>query len=131
MKLKRLIPMLNVSHIENSLEFYQRGLGFSIVSDPAAVADWRWANIRSGDAELMLSESGGSPALKQNIDPHLDTSWPCIYYFYPDDVDAMHAHLCDQGYSPSALQTTLYDMREFSIQDPDGHLLSFGQDAEQ
>ena len=32
------------------------------------------------------------------------------------------------GYQPTPLQVTSYGMHEFSLVDPDGHMLSFGQD---
>lgn len=129
MKLVQLIPMLNVSNIETSLDFYRNALGFEVVSAPEAVKEWRWATIRSGDTELMLSQAGGPPGRRQGPDPHADTSWPVIFYFYPDDVAALHAHVTQQGFSPTPLEVTFYGMNEFSLRDPDGHLLSFGQDA--
>lgn len=130
MKLENLIPMLNVADIEHSLDFYSRALAFEVVSDPAAVAEWRWATIRSGRCELMLSETGHPPPPPGRADPHADDSWPAIYYFYPDDVEALHAATRERGFEPTALMTTHYGMREFSLRDPDGHWLSFGQDAE-
>ena len=130
MKLQQLIPMLNVSNIEASLEFYRNTLGFEIVSDPDMVGDWRWATIRSGNTELMLSESRSEPDAGKITDPHVDTSWPVIFYFYPDDVAALHAKVLAGGFEPTALEVTHYGMREFSLTDPDGHLLSFGQDAD-
>lgn len=130
MKLTNLIPMLNVSNINHSLTFYDKALGFEVVSDPAAVDEWKWATIRSGDTELMLSESEGCPTMPQNLNPHERVDWPAIYYFYPDDVEQLHRHVLDAGYSPTPLETTFYGMKEFSLQDPDGHVLSFGQDAE-
>ena len=130
MQLQQLIPMLNVADIETSLEFYRRSLGFEVVSDPAAVADWRWATIRSGRTELMLSESRHQASEPRVQDPHTDTDWPAIYYFYPDDVVSLYAHVLAEGFEPTALAVTHYGMREFSLIDPDGHVLSFGQDAE-
>ena len=41
MALKNLIPMLNVSGIEASLEFYREALDFKMVSNPNAVKEWR------------------------------------------------------------------------------------------
>lgn len=122
--------MLNVSNIENSLDFYRRAAGFEVVSDPAAVRDWRWATIRSGLTEMMLSESRTEPGPREVEDPHEQTGWPAIYYFYPDDVVRLYAHVLAEGFEPSALRVTHYGMREFSLVDPDGHVLSFGQDAE-
>ncbi len=131
MTLQNLIPMLNVSDIETSLDFYRRACGFEVVSDPAAVSDWRWATIRSGNTELMLSESRHQPDPEPVENPHSDTRWPAIYYFYPDDVVALYAEVIRNGFEPTALEVTHYGMREFSLTDPDGHLLSFGQDADE
>jgi uncharacterized glyoxalase superfamily protein PhnB len=130
MKLTNLIPMLNVSNIETSLDFYEKALGFQIVSPTDAVKEWRWAAIRSGNTELMLSESRCDLRQKKGIDPHSDASWPAIFYFYPDDVTTLHAHVSREGYKPTPLHVTLYGMKEFSLQDPDGHVLSFGQDSD-
>ena len=129
MVLKQLIPMLNVSDIDASLAFYHDALGFEVVSDPVAVREWRWATIRSGSTELMLSQTENGPGLEQCDDPHADTSWPTIFYFYPDDVERLYAEVIAAGFEPTALIDTIYGMREFSLRDPDGHLLSFGQDS--
>ena len=131
MKLKHLVPMLNVSNIDDSLDFYQQACGFEVVSDPAAVRQWRWATIRSGYTELMLSESGQAVVETKISDPHVDTNWRSIFYFYPDDVLGLYAHVIAQGFKPTPLVVTTYGMREFSLIDPDGHVLSFGQDSKQ
>jgi catechol 2,3-dioxygenase-like lactoylglutathione lyase family enzyme len=47
MQIKRLTPMLKVSDIERSLKFYQKLVGFELVSPRRAVDQWRWAWIRS------------------------------------------------------------------------------------
>ena len=129
MKLKNLIPMLNVSDIEESLKFYQTALGFEVVSDTNAVKEWKWATIRSGGTELMLSETESPPNFEKGIDPHQDISWPTIFYYYPESVDQLHAHVLAHGYKPTEIINTIYGMKEFSIQDPDGHMLSFGEDV--
>ncbi len=121
--------MLNVSNIFNSIEFYEKALSFKVVSDPKLVEEWRWATIRSGKTELMLSETDTNIPLKMPIDPHQSTAWPSIFYFYPEDVNQLYQHVKDCGYQPTPLINTIYAMKEFSIQDPDGHMLSFGEDA--
>lgn len=129
MALKQLIPMLNISNIEESLTFYNTALSFEVVSDLAAVKEWRWATIRSGNTELMLSETESPPQFEKGIDPQQSVNWPTIFYFYPDNVAQLHKHLLDNGYIPTAIVNTIYGMKEFSIQDPDGHMLSFGEDS--
>jgi uncharacterized glyoxalase superfamily protein PhnB len=128
MALKNLIPMLNVSDIKASLEFYCEALDFNVVSNPDAVQEWGWATIRSGWTELMLSQTDSPPTPVADIDPHANNAWPVIFYFYPDDVARLYAQVIARGYLPTPLQVTIYRMREFSLADPDGHMLSFGQD---
>jgi uncharacterized glyoxalase superfamily protein PhnB len=129
MKLKQLIPMLNVHNITASLDFYEQAFGFRIVSDPGTIEEWKWATIQSGDTSLMLTETSSAPHFKQEEVRPESKDWPCIYYFYPDDVKALYQHLLDKGYTPTDLHETFYGMNEFSIRDLDGHLLSFGQET--
>lgn len=131
MTLQNLVTVLNVSDIESGLEFYRDALDFKLVSDSAAVKRWRWATIRSARTELMLSQTDSPPPGGEPIDPHSSSAWPCIFYFYPDDVARLYAQVIARGYRPTPMIDTRYSMREFSLQDPDGHLLSFGQDARQ
>ena len=44
------------------------------------------------------------------------------------DVARQYAQVIACGYQPAALKVTVYGMRDFSLTDPDGHRLSFGQD---
>ena len=127
MALKNLIPMLKVSDIEASLEFYRDAFDFKLVSNPDAVKEWQWATIRSGWTELMLSQTESPPKPVVDHDPHASTAWSAIFYFYPDDVARLYAQVIARGYKPTPLAVTTYGMREFSLPDPDGHLLSFGQ----
>ena len=127
MRLKRLTPMLNVSDIERSLDFYREIVGFELASPRQAVEEWRWAWIKAGDCELMLSESGGPANQVAQTDPSHDEGWPAIYYFYPEDVVALHADVKRKGFQVSDLRVTFYGMKEFEVRDPDGHILWFGQ----
>jgi uncharacterized glyoxalase superfamily protein PhnB len=131
MRLKRLTPMLNVADIERSLSFYQAIAGFELVSPRDALEQWRWAHIRAGDCELMLSESGGPANPGAPVDTSEDDGWPAIYYFYPEDVTALHGEIRRQGLQASDLRVTFYGMKEFELRDPDGHILWFGQETEE
>ena len=76
----------------------------------------------------MLSQTESPPEPTAVVDPHTNTTWPVIFYFYPDDVARLYAQVVARGYRPTPLKVTIYGMREFSLTDPDGHMLSFGQD---
>jgi uncharacterized glyoxalase superfamily protein PhnB len=131
MALKNLIPVLNVSDIEASIEFYHDAFDFKVVSNPDAVKEWHWATIRSGWTDLMLSQTDSPPKPVVDNDPHANTAWPAIFYFYPDDVARLYSQVVARGYKPTPLEVTRYGMREFSLPDPDGHMLSFGEDEQE
>jgi uncharacterized glyoxalase superfamily protein PhnB len=130
MALKNLIPMLNVSDIEASLEFYREALDLKVVSNTDAVKEWHWATIRSGWTEIMLSQTEPPAVTRSTNHPQSDNARSTIFYFYPDDVARLYAQVIARGYQPTALQDTVYGMREFSLTDADGHRLSFGQNEE-
>jgi hypothetical protein len=69
MRMERLTPMLNVSEIERSLNFYREVAGFELSSPRETIEQWRWAHIKSGSCELMLSESGGPVKQVAPIEP--------------------------------------------------------------
>ena len=131
MRIMRLTPMLNVSDLERSLEFYQKLAGFELASPREAINEWRWAWIKSGQCELMLSEAGGPAHRAEQIDPSRDEGWPAIYYFYPEDVVALHTEVQRRAIPASDLRVTFYGMQEFEVRDPDGHILWFGQGTDE
>jgi catechol 2,3-dioxygenase-like lactoylglutathione lyase family enzyme len=127
-KLQGMTPMLNVQDIDRSLAFYRDTLGFELASSQEALEERNWCYIRHGAIHLMLD--GGTSEGEALFDPDTvpeDGAWHAIYYFYPEDVVALHSQLADSGYDVSELYVTAYGMREFWLKDPDGHLLTFGQ----
>ena len=53
------------------------------------------------------------------------------FYFYPDNVVALHESLKSRGYTVSDLRVTFYQMKEFEMEDPDGYQLWFGQETDE
>ena len=116
MKMRRLVPMLPVSSMPASVDFYRK-LGFSVEQRNDA---WRWAMLCFGECRLMLDES---------INVHPAAARPCVLYLYPDDVVRYHEQVRRNGLALPDLEATFYGMTEFRIEDPDGNRLWIGQDA--
>ena len=131
MKFKGVTPMLNVSNIERSLAFYRDLLGFVVTSDERKIQEWRWAFLKNGGSEIMLSESGGIGERQAVIAAESEGRWPMILYFYPTDVVALHAELLAAKADVSELRLNFYGRQEFQLRDPDGHLCWFGKELEQ
>src|SRR4029450_3244624 len=111
MALTRLTPMLHVADVERSLAFYRDHLGFSVVSPEGGAGGLAGGPIRRP----------GDPG----------AGWPVMFYFYPDDVESLHLALGSRGVEVGELCVTFYRMKEFSCLDPDGHMLTFGQETDE
>ena len=48
-------------------------------------------------------------------------------FFVVTDVDALHATVSPRATIVMPLKTQFYGMREFAIEDPDGHILTFAE----
>ena len=110
----RIVPMLPVRSIRNSIEFYKK-LGFTV---DEANDHWGWAKLSYGACGLMLDQS-------INADPGAPKN--AVLYLYPDDVAAYHATVRANGVEVPDLSITFYNMKEFRIDDPDGNRLWIGQ----
>lgn len=112
--MRRLVPMLPVRHMPDSVVFYQK-LGFSV---ERRNDEWRWAMLCFGECRLMVDQS---------INLHAGIPRTSVLYLYPDDVAAYHRQLRAQGLVIPELERSFYGMHEFRMQDPDGNRLWIGQ----
>lgn len=115
MKMTRLIPMLPVTSMPLSLDFYCRMLGFEVEK---RMDHWGWAILRFDDCRLMLDQS---------INAHPDQPRDAVIYLYPEDVVEYHRQVRENGLTVPDLSITFYDLKEFRIADPNGNQLWIGQ----
>jgi hypothetical protein len=119
-------PILLVRDVIRSAEYWRGKVGFSFPrfwgEPPAFCMPQRDGHI------IMLSQAPADHV----IVPHwriVDKMWNA--HFWVDDVEAMHAELVERG---AAIDYSLcvqpYDVKEFGIQDLDGHDIAFGQDLD-
>jgi uncharacterized glyoxalase superfamily protein PhnB len=112
--MNRLIPMLPVSSMPASVDFYRK-LGFSVEERND---EWGWAMLRFDDCRLMLDQS---------INAHPGMPRSSVLYLYPEDVAEYHRQVRSHGVIVPDLDVTFYGMTEFRLDDPDGNRLWIGQ----
>ena len=115
MKMTRLVPMLPVKSMPQSVNFYCQMLGFEVEQRND---DWGWAMLRFDECRLMVDQS---------INTHAGQFRDSILYLYPDDIVEYHKQVRINGLTVPDLETTFYGLTEFRIDDPDGNRLWIGQ----
>jgi len=121
-RIEQAAPVLLVSDMERTVAWFGDALGWEcqLHGEPANFG------IASRDGARIMFALCGTP---QAIVPNwriVDSIWNV--YIRVDDVDAAYAEILERG---TAIDYTLCDqpwgMREFGVQDPDGHDIAFGQ----
>ena len=132
---KGLTPILNVSNIYESFEWFEK-LGWSKA--------WEWgtpptfACVRSGKYEIFLCEGcqGGRGKSTDDTTSPLEGHdladrgmWMSIWV---DDVDEVHQTCLDRGIEVTFSPTDMpWNVREMHVRHPDGHVFRIGKGLEE
>jgi len=126
MNVKRITPVLLVNEIEPQLHFWMDRLGFTKAIEVPDGNKLGFVNFQSGPAEVMYQtfasvEKDAPPAMHA-----ASRKGPTYLYLEVDNLDAVLAALKDV---PKVMpeRIAFYGMREFAVQDPAGHFITFAQ----
>ena len=108
MRLKALIPMLGVADVQRSVDFYCKTMGFQMGGSYAPEGRLCWASLQRDDVSLMLTLNESA----RTADGHR-CGHNTILYFYPDDVESLHAELKGKDARVGDLRVTFHEMKEF------------------
>jgi len=127
-----LCPLLQVFDMPTSVKFYREVLGFELAGNSPIVHSpqgdyFHWCMLRRGSTTIMLNTAYDEGERPPVPDParfavHSDTA----LFFGCPDVDTTFNQLLP--FHITVLEkpfTTVYNMRRFTIADPDGYNLSF------
>ena len=131
------VPILLTESMRQTIEYYCDTLGFE-VANAMPSDEPSWCFLKRGSASVMFIETHdhdhdddhhshdhGHDHEADHQDPSgMNRLWSL--YFYPDDVDALWEKMKDVATVVSPLEDMDYGMREFTIRDPNGYALNFG-----
>lgn len=126
MNVRRITPVLLVNEIEPLLPFWIDLLGFTKTVEVPDGNKIGFVAFQKGTAELMYQtyasvEKDAPPAMSAQA-----RKGPTYLYMEVDNLDAVLATLKDtKKVMPE--RTAFYGMREFAVQDPEGHFITFAQ----
>jgi lactoylglutathione lyase len=127
MNAKKLTPNLVVRDVEASLRFYEGVLGCTrglLVPDKAPFI---FASVKSGEVEIFLNELENvikeHPAMKGKPLASISS-----IFIEVDGIEALLKRVESQRTKLiMPLTEQWYGMREFTVADPDGHLIVFAE----
>jgi uncharacterized glyoxalase superfamily protein PhnB len=120
------IPVLNCQSIEATLKFYQQQLQFVVVKKRDLKGGLHWVHLMHGDTTLMLQS-----APQDFSSPTSGADSKITLYFFVNNIDDLHHFIKAKNSNVSMLKETDYQMREFSIIDPEGNTVTIGMSCKQ
>jgi lactoylglutathione lyase len=132
MKLTDVVPNLIVRDITASTEFYRDVLEFSVVTTVPEQAPFVFVWLRRDDVSVFLNSV---PAVAEDLPavaarPVGGTATMFITLETADvgqGVDGLFAAVAKRSRVVMPLKDQFYGMREFAVEDPDGHVVIFAQ----
>ncbi len=120
MKVERTVPLLVVSDIARSREFYCDGLGFETANraETKGVLTWCWLEHSGGAALMLQQECDEDP-------PAAQRGKGIVFYFLCDDADAVYREITERGVTATEPAVAFYGMNQTFVTDPDGYELCF------
>jgi lactoylglutathione lyase len=126
--LKQLTPNLMVNNVNETVNFYQKILGFELVMSVPQEGVFNWAMVQHGEVSLMFQEKENIiveyPVLKDT-----PLGGGLTFYIKVGDVKGLYNKIREQVNIVLDLHKTFYGAEEFAIQDINGFVLTFADDA--
>ena len=126
MAVKKITPVLLVKEIEPIVPFWVDRLGFAKTIGVPDGNKLGFAAFQKGTAEVMYQTYA---SVEKDAPPSMSAEarkGPTYLYLEVDDLDAVLAAMKDVKIV-MPVRTAFYGMREFSVQDPGGHFITFAQ----
>jgi len=121
MQIDQAVPLLRVSDVLRSMEWYRSNLGFAGDPFPAAPPH-QFAILRQGPAELMLRL--GKPHARPQPRPY---DWDVYLRCETGRFREVFEAFCARDMVTRRLERMFYGLAEFETIDPDGYVICLSQ----
>jgi len=119
-------PNLLVRDIEASTRFYRDVLGFGVNATVPDAAPFVFVWLTRDDVGVFLND----PKAVSEDFPGAASREPggtCTMFFIVEGVDDYYEQVRGKAKVVMPIKTQFYGMREFAVEDPDGHIITFAQ----
>ena len=119
-------PNLLVSNIDRSTAFYRDVLGFAVKQTVPDRGPFVFVWLERDGVPVFLNDP---KAVEKDVERAGDRPFggTATMFFVVTDVDGYHAEVAPKAKVVMPLKTQFYGMREFAVEDPDGHILTFAE----
>lgn len=124
--MKSMSPNLMVYNVNDTIEYYRTFLGFELLRTVPEEGNYDWARMRCGEVTVMFQTR---ESMNKNIPQYVDAEPGCGFALYVmvDDIQSLYNRIKENVEVVVDMNDTFYGMREFSIRDLNGYILTFAE----
>lgn len=126
MNVKRITPVLLVQEIEPLISFWADRLGFTRAVEVPDGDKIGFIIFQKGSVEVMYQTYASVEKDAPSLMGAEARKGPTYLYMEVDNLDAVLAAM-KQARMVMPVRTAFYGMKEFAVQDPGGHFVTFAQ----
>jgi catechol 2,3-dioxygenase-like lactoylglutathione lyase family enzyme len=124
MSITLAVPLLRVSDVAQSLDWYHRILGFT--GDPfPAIPPYEFAILRKNNVEIMIRRSTSAISSKRR-----QYDWDLYLRVEGNHLREMAEAMNANGVVTRRIERMFYGLAEFEITDPDGNVICLSEELE-
>lgn len=123
-----LTPNLVVHHVNETVEYYIKNFGFSLLASVPETGTFNWAMIMRDGVTLMFQSR---ESIKEDL-PELNfnqTGSMGTFFIEVENLKELYQKCKEQVKIKNDWRTTFYGKNEFTIEDLNGFYLTFAEDV--
>lgn len=128
MKLQSLTPNLMVENVNDTVNYYQDLLGFTILRTVPKEGNYDWAMVKRNEVVLMFQSKRTSSSEISSVKTQ-NPGGGVSLYVKVEEVHELFYDLNEKVEIVSEIEDTFYGTTEFSITDLNGYVLTFSEET--
>ncbi len=126
MKLLTLTPNLMVEDVNATAEYYKVHFGFEVIMKIPEEGAYDWAMIQKDEVSLML-QSTKSLADEYDLFAGKGIGGSLTFFITMNNIEELFNKVNESVKVIKGLEVTFYGMKEFTIEDMNGYIVTFAE----
>jgi uncharacterized glyoxalase superfamily protein PhnB len=128
MNFKSISASLMVDDVNQTVDYYEKILGFERVLTYPAEGRFEWAMMKAGDSNIQFQ----SPSFMAQNTPEIakeKMGGSIVLYIHVEGIRELYDRIWNSTLQVKDIHTTFYGVNEFSIKDVNGYTITFAEAA--
>jgi uncharacterized glyoxalase superfamily protein PhnB len=127
-KFHSLAPNVIVDDVNQAVDYYKGNLGFTLIVSVPETGQLNWAMVMRDGVTMMFQSL---PSIQEDLPTLKITQKGSLGTFFieMEGIEALYNEVSAKVKIASAMRTTFYGKKEFTIEDLNGYFITFAEEV--